>query len=177
MVSGFWVLGMFGLMYSVQSFRAQVVVKQQQELLEHADYDLALEKVEQARKQMPTYPDLWASRGKVLLLMSIWRHKPELAKEAERSYRQAVLLEPLNSQRWAEFAKTQILIDNNREALKSVARGLARDPYNAVLHFYKGKALQNLGQQAQALDAYKASQTIMPNRMTELTIKALEASQ
>lgn len=174
---GVWVLGAFGLLYAVQSFRAQAAVDVQKALLGQADYDIALGKLEQARQAMPNYPDLWESRGKVLLLMSFFRQRPDLGREAERSYQQAANLEPLGSQHWVKLAEAQLLLGNNAGTLKSVAIGLKRDPYNAALHFYKGRAYQNLGDVTQARQAYLASDRILPNGDAQRALKTLMASK
>ena len=161
---GLGALSIFGFGHAYQSLRATQTVDVQQQMLDEGRYDEALEQLEAALKFQPQHPDLWAGKGRVMLLMSRFRpaEQETLQKGSVVAYQRAIRLDPLNARRMASLIEAHIHFRNPEAALAFLPRAFQRDPHNAGLHYFKGLALQQLGRLAEARVAYQTSDRIAP---------------
>lgn len=135
-----------------------------------AEYNLALEEIQRARKLEPNDAD--AMLGQASVYASMGRDE-----EAESAYKNAITLRP---QHWGGHYEMGVFYYRQRrfaEAAEQFDRVLSITPDNAMVHAVQGGVLQLLKRNAEAETHLRRSIALQPSYAAYVNLSALEYRQ
>lgn len=160
---------------SLEVYRAAEAFDEARSATERGRYDLALARLEAARRLTPGDALVWAETGKVRLLVWAFRRDEPAGRGALEAYREAVRLNPLDGVRHSELAWAALTLGRYREAEQALGQALQKDPHNAYYTYMKGYLRERQGRREEAAALYRRSLEIRWSAQAQAGLKLLEA--
>jgi len=166
--------GAFAVWQSCRIYRGETLLASLDDTLGRGRYDDALAMLEHVRSLTPDDPRWAIGAGRTMLLMGVFRRRPDLSSDAIGRYQKAIGLNPPDAANYSGLGWACMINGRYAAADGAFQRALQRDPYNVYYLYSLGRLREKAGRPRAAAALYRRALGIGADPRIAAALRLLE---